>query len=183
MLLPIPWSTNVEILEVAHISCVLQNLRIKYNIYIYIYIFFKDLSHGLEPKKTCRFKGACMHCGMNHIQTSLSDPFLSNYLPAVLLTLLFFFYKGQCLLSVVCDTRLLSLSLTESCLVMEDGHAYWYMYPQRSQSYSMPQCWPSLLRSPSLHDGNVFVTYISVSHESSLHRNKNQQTITHFRAR
>ncbi len=119
MLLPIPWSTNVEILEVAHISCVLQNLRIKYN--KKEKKKKKTILMVLNQKRLADLK--VLHCGMNHIQASLSDPFLSNYLPAVLLTL-HFFYKGQCLLSVVCDTRLLSLSLTESCLGMEDGHAY-----------------------------------------------------------
>ncbi len=86
MLLPIPWSTNVEILEVAHISCVLQNLRIKYNKKNYKK---KTFLMVLNQKSLGDLK--VLHCGMNHIQASISDPFLSNYLPAVLLTLLFFF--------------------------------------------------------------------------------------------
>ncbi len=90
MLLPIPWSTNVEILEVAHISCVLQNLRIKYNIYIF---FFKDLSHGLEPKKTCRFKGAAL---WHESYPSFSKwPISFQLPPSCIAHFAFFFIKGS----------------------------------------------------------------------------------------
>lgn len=139
----------------------LMNEQVPRKTHFWNWISKVEIPHGFEPK-TCILKGR----GMNHTRASLPCSEWTDFfhsVPAVLLTLHFLYRPvfpfGLChslalaLLHWVmfCDGRM--AMHTNTCICSRE----------ESQSYSMPQCWPSPLPSPTLHDGYVFVTYIFLS--------------------